>query len=329
MSSSAEFKSIGGKTTLVRKRPVTNTSLSSIGGKPGSANATPRGFPEASTSLYDGGGFKQRGILSEVVRAHVAEEVNACQLGPVAPPNSVAWPSPRESASAGGFQISRKMRDMVGAALPTTQKPVTTEVGPKVVEVYAHAPGDRPRKVTVERQKRLFETLDIEDLLVERSISFRPPNWQESHWLQLEDFDNTEYDIRSPQQWLDSGRQEDGTFLPVQAKGLRFNKEGSGSWQECVLQNVDQERRRYFVQWLESESIEAEEACESSDDLCELNRLQILFYGEDPELLADRIQFAFQALQRVQSRAKLNFFVDNMPIEDIQCLDVDQIGRIL
>jgi dynein heavy chain len=46
-------------------------------------------------------------------------------------------------------------------------------------------------------------------------------------------------------------------------------------------------------------------------------------------MFADRIQFAFQTLQKTQARAKLNFFIDNMPIDDIQCLDVDQIGRIL
>jgi hypothetical protein len=252
MASSAEFKSIGGKTTLVKKKPFTTTSLSSIGGKPGSL--TPRGGLETSTSVLDPGGFKQRGILSEVVRTHAAEEVNACQLGPASgpstgPSSNIAWPSPRESASVGGFKISRKMRDMVGSALPRTQKPTTTEVGPKVVEVYAHAPGDRPRKVTVERQKRLFETLDIEDLLADRGISFRPSNWQEDHWLLLEDFDNTEYDIRTPEQWLETGREDgsgSGTFKPVQAKGLRFNKEGSGFWQECVLFEVDKVRRRFF-----------------------------------------------------------------------------------
>jgi hypothetical protein len=224
------------------------------------------------------------------------------------------------------------MRNAVGTALPRSQKATTTEVGPKVIEVYAHAPGDRPRKVTVERQKRLFETLDIEDLLAERGITFRPPKWKEGHWLQLEDFDNTEYDIRAPVQWLETGVCEDGMLLPVQAKGLRFDRDGCGSWQECVLHDVDSVKRHFFVKWLsfdDEDEADQQQWQTTSGELDELNRLQILFYGEDPELLADRIQFAFQALEKAQSRAKLNFFIDNMPIEDIQCLDVDQIGRIL
>ncbi|CAK0887706.1 unnamed protein product, partial [Prorocentrum cordatum] len=51
--------------------------------------------------------------------------------------------------------------------------------------------------------------------------------------------------------------------------------------------------------------------------------------AEDPELFADRVKFAFESLRRAQSRARLNFFIDNMPIDDIQCLDVDQVSRIL
>ena len=44
-------------------------------------------------------------------------------------------------------------------------------VAPKVVEVYNHLPGDRPRKVTVERKRKWFESLDVEELLLERGIT--------------------------------------------------------------------------------------------------------------------------------------------------------------
>jgi dynein heavy chain len=187
--------------------------------------------------------------------------------------------------------------------------------------------GTAPEKSRWRGAKKWFESLDIEDLLVERKITFRPPNWNDQHWLQLEDFDNTEYDIRSPEYWLEQGYAQDGTFLPVEAKGLRFDEDGSGSWQDCVVSKVSQvqrdggERPRFWVRWKDEE--------EDARDLTSIGRLQILFFGEDPELLADRIAFAFQALRQAQSRAKLNFFIDNMPIDDIQCLDVDQIARIL
>ena len=44
-------------------------------------------------------------------------------------------------------------------------------VEPKVIEVHAHAVGSKPRKVTVERKKRYFASLEIAALLEERRIS--------------------------------------------------------------------------------------------------------------------------------------------------------------
>lgn len=68
-----------------------------------------------------------------------------------------------------------------------------------------------------------------------RGISFLHGRWDEGHWLTLDDFDNTEYDIRSPEQWIEMGQQEeeDEEFcLPVSATGLRLNEDRTGSWQE-------------------------------------------------------------------------------------------------
>ena len=36
-----------------------------------------------------------------------------------------------------------------------------------MIEVYAHRPGDRPRKVTVERRRKWFEALDAGTLELE------------------------------------------------------------------------------------------------------------------------------------------------------------------
>ncbi|CAL1130801.1 unnamed protein product, partial [Cladocopium goreaui] len=50
--------------------------------------------------------------------------------------------------------------------------------------------------------------------------------------LTLDDFDNTEYDIRTPQQWIEMGHQDGGDeCLPVSATGLRLNEDRSGTWQ--------------------------------------------------------------------------------------------------
>ncbi|CAK0906690.1 unnamed protein product, partial [Prorocentrum cordatum] len=97
-------------------------------------------------------------------------------------------------------------------------------------------------QVTVERRQKWFESLDVEELLLQRGISFRPVTWNEDHWLQLDDFDNTEYDIRTPEQWLEQGWTEAG-FLPVRACGLRLSEDGGGVWQECVAVGLTEDKR--------------------------------------------------------------------------------------
>lgn len=280
--------------------------------------------------------FKQRGIMSEVVRAHQPSEINACKLGPPAPPPKDHGHVRPRPAGAVGFALSKKMRQKADSALPTLSNPSTVAVAPKVIEVYDHKPGDPPRKVTVERKCRDFEQLDIEELLDQRGISFRPSNWAEHHWLRLEDFDNTEYDVRTPEAWMQQRRKENGEALPLRGKGLRLNLDGGGHWQDCLVREWHKDEQRFLVQWVfgfgnggAEEPVPEIDTSDGSDGSGVLSRLQLLFHGEDPETFADRIQFAFTSLERAQSRAKLNFYIDNMPVDDIQCLDVDQVARIM
>jgi len=311
----AEFKSIGGQTQLVAKKNALSKSgslpsLNATGGSRGSGAASPGLIQNAPS-------FKQRGIMSEVVRAHQDDEVDACRLGPI---DDTLAKKLRKSASAGGFALSKKMREKSDSARPITPVDSFKVVLPKVVEVYRHGPGDRPRKVTVERRKKWYESLNIEELLLERGISFESIGWDKDHWLVIENFENSEYDIRSPEQWIAGGIQADGSMLPVTATGLRLKEGGGGLWQECQVISFQSETRLFQVQWMDGEATPVSG---------EVSKLRLLIHGEGPGVFADKIQFAFLALKRVQSRARLNFFIDNMPTDDIQCLDVDQISRVL
>ncbi|CAE7742285.1 Dnah1, partial [Symbiodinium sp. KB8] len=248
----------------------------------------------------------------------------ACNLGPKSARESrVDAAAAKRPAGVVGFQLSRKMRDLAESSLPAAKQPTTAVVPPKVIKVHHHRPGDIPRKVTVERQQKKFGGMDIEDLLLARGISFHKSRWDEGQWLSLNDFDNTEYDIRTPEQWIDMGKQADGLALPVLATGLRLGPDRTGSWQACVAIGHDGWGNS-LVRWLDMNG----EVEEESEPVF-LTRLQILYNGEDPEHHADRIYFAFDSLRRAQSRAQLNFFIDNMPTDDIQCLDADQVSRVL
>lgn len=100
---------------------------------------------------------RQRGILSEVVKAHDADEVMACKGAPT---------------SASTLRIARgnttpiECRSKFKIPVDIEKVPLTRfPPAPKVIDVYDHDPGDRPRKLTVERRLREYAAKDIGALL--------------------------------------------------------------------------------------------------------------------------------------------------------------------
>jgi len=59
-----------------------------------------------------------------------------------------------------------------------------------------------------------------------------------------------------------------------------------------------------------------------------LNRLELVFDGEDPVSYADRIAKAFQSRHVVNQKIRFLFYVDNMPTDGINTLDSDQVQRV-
>lgn len=50
-----------------------------------------------------------------------------------------------------------------------------TDVDPKVMEPFEPIPGKPPRAVVIDRQRKLFASLDIQDLLAELGIDYSQP----------------------------------------------------------------------------------------------------------------------------------------------------------
>jgi len=104
------------------------------------------------------------------------------------------------------------------------------DVDPKVMEPFKPIPGKPPRKVVIDRQRKLFASLSIEELLAELGIDYSTPTQHAAEWLPLEPFDDNEYDCRLPEEWISFGYDANGDFHPVPGKGLRRNHDGSGYW---------------------------------------------------------------------------------------------------
>jgi dynein heavy chain len=148
---------------------------------------------------------------------------------------------------------------------------------PKVMEPHQAIPGKPPRKVVIDRQRKLFASLDIEDLLLELGIDYRNPAPNQAEWLPLEPFDDNEYDCRLPQEWIELGFDMDQMFSPIPAKGLFRYEDNSAEWKPILISSYDEERSVYCGHW------------DPSNEYVELTRINLLFNSEDPRIFAQRV----------------------------------------
>jgi dynein heavy chain len=113
------------------------------------------------------------------------------------------------------------------------------------MEPFMPIPGKPPRKVVIDRQRKLFASLDIEELLMELGIDYRNPQPNQADWLPLEPFDDQEYDCRLPSEWLELGLDDDGNFQPIPAQGLCRNEDGTAEWKAALIEQWDEDRKVY------------------------------------------------------------------------------------
>lgn len=185
------------------------------------------------------------------------------------------------------------------------------------MEPFLPIPGKPPRKVVIDRQRKLFASLDIEELLLELGIDYRNPAPNQADWLPLEPFDDLEYDCRLPQEWIELGVDQEGHVAPIPAQGLFKNDDGSCEWKAVLIESWDDQRTVYCGQW------------DMTGEYVELTRINLLFNSEDPRIFAQRVAQAHQERIFADSQIRYNFFIDNMPIEDLSELDPEQISRII
>jgi len=114
------------------------------------------------------------------------------------------------------------------------------DVDPKVMEPFVPIPGKPPRQVVIDRQRKLFASLNIEELLLELGIDYKNPTAHQADWLPLEPFDDTEYDCRLPEEWIEYGVDPTtGSFNPIPGKGLYRDESGSGFWRPVLINGYE------------------------------------------------------------------------------------------
>ena len=187
---------------------------------------------------------KQRGIYSEILTTEDNDNLKLVStIGPQASSMIEANKKQKIPRAKGIKKKPAKVEEMdddakiigknyfrnaeVNEGFYSRKRDGVSDPDPKVMEPFNPIPGKPPRKVVIDRQRKLFTSLKIEDLLMELGINYRDPtdNMPEE-WLPLEPFDDLEYDCRLPHEWIELGFDEERTFNPIPAEGLCKSDDG-------------------------------------------------------------------------------------------------------
>ncbi|NXO80241.1 DYH1 protein, partial [Sitta europaea] len=132
---------------------------------------------------------------------------------------------------------------------------------PKVQMPFKRLPGQNPRKVEVERRRRLYLTFDIAELLASKGIDsnqlmprhYDPDNMppiEETKdtvfpiYLPLKVFDNDEFDCRTPEEWILLGLEPGSSDRkPVPGKALLPTDD--------VLGHEDPKSQELIYKWID------------------------------------------------------------------------------
>jgi len=135
-------------------------------------------------------------------------------------------------------------------------------------------------------------------------------------WLPLDLFDNEEYDDYGAFEWLEKSKNTKIGQLALKAKGLLEEQSGSGKW-EAVLIN----------EWYEPES-EFIGVSEATGKRMRFKRINLCFDIEDPRKFAKRVAWAHQNRKVTDARVRYNFYIDNMPTQELNDIDYEQKTRL-
>eukprot|EP00959_Pyramimonas_sp_CCMP1952_P123227 2576280-Pyramimonas_sp.AAC.1 len=167
--------------------------------------------------------------------------------------------------------------------------------------------GETPRRVQIERKKRLFAQQDISRLLEQKGINSFV---NQPSGLELAFFDDQEFDTRTFDEWVDKEALEQG----VQCKVACYPElPGPPSWELGQICSGNAANNTYTCQL-------------STGKMVEVPRIDVYFLAEDPFNFVERRVHAHTLRQDTESTLLYNLFVDSMPTEDIPPLTVEQVG---
>lgn len=346
---------------------------------PGSRNGARRiGSPKSPAAGLSYPTLRQRGFYSDILSNNARDE-----LGDVAAGASISQSTllktckvkhtPKVNTFKGPDVAETKalLKEQIHG--PTTA-PITVSDfpdkawEPKVQLPYKTEGAQTPRKIEIERRKRIYSKQDLnqllEDLGVNTSdlmpsgdynmkVNLTGANGSDAapfpSFLPLDIFDDTEYDCRTPHEWLQLG-MVDGEQRPVPGKALlptghKENGIREHQWTDVGALSYDSEKQLFLVQIVGTEGLKhnvVPEGTQVSGALVNgkhdnaqpkkkkaklsltqfwVPRIRLLFCGEDPVVFAERVGKAYVLRQETEALIRYNLYIDCMPMEGVVRLD--------
>ncbi|XP_070947930.1 dynein axonemal heavy chain 1 isoform X2 [Macaca nemestrina] len=228
--------------------------------------------------------MKQRGYYSDILSPGTLDQLGEVCRGPRMSQNLLRQADlDKFTPRVGTFEVPEDFQERVEQQCigSTTRLLAQTDFPlqayePKVQVPFQVLPGQRPRKIEIERRKQQYLSLDIEQLLFSQGIDSNklmprhldpqhPQTIEQGHdplfpiYLPLKVFDNEDFDCRTPREWINMGL-EPGSLdrKPVPGKALLPTDDFLGhedpksqklkyEWCEVGVLDYDEEKKLYLV----------------------------------------------------------------------------------
>ena len=194
-------------------------------------------------------------------------------------------------------------------------RPGIAYINPKVNEPHELIPGRPPRKVMIDRMKKIYLTINIETLLKNISIDFSKSDSLEN-WLPLEFFEDKDLDIYKPEEWLKKATDNFNNILYIPGVGLHRDDTGVGTWRRVLINSYDIIKDKFEGVW------------DGTEERCKLSKIYLLFDAENPFLFSKKVSLASIEREKAESVIRYNFFIDKMVLDNLPDIVEDQKIRL-
>ncbi|CAF4763844.1 unnamed protein product [Pieris macdunnoughi] len=217
---------------------------------------------------------------------------------------------------------------------------------PKLQFLSVVLPKEMPRLVKIERLRRKFLAANIKKMLRELGVqpywllppSEYPITEQEYYGLyspypklDLEIFDNTDYDCRIPEEWLSLGLIE-GEQYPCPGLAFLPKEDGKSSKSGDIFQMLNN-----LYDWINVAAFSYNKdtdtwevmALDGTQRRFNIPRIRLMFKADDPETFARRVKFAVDLRNEVENNLRFYLYLDCLLLNGLPRMPLHYMPEII